>query len=90
MNIKTILLVIILAIIIGVSIVYLPKALNQKPAISQQEATLPKNSLGPAATPIATKPPVLINESSDLKQEIDKIQIPEFSSEIEQLKKELK
>jgi hypothetical protein len=88
MNFKTIITVIITAIIIGVLIVYAPKILTKninslKPTNSTQKSV-------PPTTPTPTLPPVQINESSDLKEEINKIQIPDFSKDFESLKQELK
>lgn len=85
---KTIILVIILAILIGALIVFVPKFLNQtKSPTTEVNGTTTEASAIPI--PIPTKPPVIINESSNLKEEIAKIEIPDFKKDFEDLKAEL-
>lgn len=84
---KTIILVIILAVMVGALIVFVPRFLNQTKSAPTISNITTNNT--PKETPIPTKPPVKINQSSDLKEEINKIEIPDFSKDFTDLKAEL-
>lgn len=86
---KSIILVIIIAVIIGLFIVYLPKFLQKNNNSSSINKPSSQRSIAtPSPTP--SIPPVQINESSNLKDEINKIEIPDFTKDFDNLKSELK
>ena len=88
--IKTTLLVIIAAVIIGILIVTVPKFLSQRDSVNSQTK---ENALQQEASPLPTfRPtpqPVTIDQNSHLKDEINKLTVPDFSQDIESLKSEL-
>ncbi len=90
MNIKTVILVIIISIIVGAAIFFVPKFLSQNPkSFSSTSAKSNLQNSQPTPTPLPTPNPVTIDEKSDLKDEINKLKIPDFSEDFSSLKKEL-
>ena len=88
--IKSTLLVIVLAIIIGVLIVTVPKFLSQSNGIAlQTKKTATQSDSSPSPTFRPTPIPVTIDQNSNLKEEVTKLTVPDFTKDIESLKSEL-
>ncbi len=86
MDIKTIILVIILSALIGVGIFAAGNILdkNSQAPVQSQTQSAPKVSL---PSPKASESP--INENTNLKEEIDKLNPPDFSQDYSKLKQEI-
>jgi len=82
---KTVIIVVIIAVIIGALIVFTPRFLNQNQSPPEIKTTTQPTQ----PTPIPTKKPVQINESSNLKEEVKKIEIPDFKEDFDKLKGEI-
>ena len=91
MNLKTITLVIIFAILIGAIIVFVPKFLQQSPDPTNSNSFFQnkKKATHPPPTPIPTIPPPLIDKDTNLKDTVKKMEVPDFKSDFENLRKEL-
>lgn len=94
MNLKYVFAVIIIAILIGVGIVWLEKNYQSKSLTSITNSfanNIPINKSTPTPIPTSTPLPTLtpITSSSDLNQEIQTLTPPDFSSDFVNLKTEI-
>lgn len=87
MDKKTLILVIILCVLIGIGIFYADNFIDKKPKSFANQITSTVGLTNP--TPIPTPTPPAIDANSNLKQEIDKLITPDFSSDYSNFKKQV-
>lgn len=92
MNTKTVLLVVIASITIGVVVFFVGQTVSQSsfkfpPNIQQITSQSTNQLFSPTPIPKPTPPP--IGPDSNLEEEISKLTPPDFSADFEQLRKQL-
>jgi hypothetical protein len=89
MNFKSVLLVVILGLLIGVGIVVIGNITERRSSNNLSSSVKGENSTPPEPSPIPVPSYPAITEKSNLGEEIKKLTPPDYAAEIKSLKEEV-